>query len=72
MTVTEADVRSQPAKERHGASLSDRALSRVIEKLEQFQPRVIGLNIYRENSVGAEYKNLSRFMKTSDRCLRFI
>ncbi|MDF5712209.1 MAG: CHASE2 domain-containing protein [Nostoc sp. S4] len=67
VTVTEADVRSQPAKERGGASLSDRALAQAVEKLEQFQPRVIGLDIYRENHVGAEYQNLSRLMQKSDR-----
>ncbi|WP_298916300.1 CHASE2 domain-containing protein [uncultured Nostoc sp.] len=67
ITVTEADVRSQPAKERGGASLSDRTLAQVVEKLEQFQPRVIGLDIYRENRVGAEYKKLSRLMQKSDR-----
>lgn len=67
VTVTEADVQSQPAKERGGASLSDRTLAQVVEKLEQFQPRVIGLDIYRENRVGAEYKKLSRLMQKSDR-----
>ncbi|GAA6614780.1 CHASE2 domain-containing protein [Scytonema sp. NUACC26] len=67
VNVTEADVRSQSAEERRGTSLSDRALARVIEKLDRFQPRAIGLDIYRENPVGAEYQNLSRFMKTSDR-----
>ncbi|MDZ8224087.1 CHASE2 domain-containing protein [Nostoc sp. ChiVER01] len=67
VTVTEADVRSQPANQRGGASLSDRALAQVVEKLEQFQPRVIGLDIYRENSVGAEYPKLSQLMQKSDR-----
>ncbi|MBD2511673.1 CHASE2 domain-containing protein [Nostoc muscorum FACHB-395] len=66
VTVTEADVRSQPAKERGGASLSDRALAQVVEKLEQFQPQVIGLDIYRENHVEPEYKKLSRLMQKSD------
>ncbi|MFN6488079.1 MULTISPECIES: CHASE2 domain-containing protein [unclassified Nostoc] len=66
-TVTEADVRAQPAKERGGASLSDRALAQVVEKLEQFQPRVIGLDIYRENHVGEKYNKLSIFMQKSDR-----
>ncbi|MEH2184293.1 CHASE2 domain-containing protein [Nostoc sp.] len=67
VTITEADVRSQSAKERGGASLSDRALAQVIKKLEQFQPRVIGLDIYRENPVGAKYHKLSILMQKSDR-----
>lgn len=67
VTITEADVRSQPALEREGASLSDRALAQLIGKLEQFQPRVIGLDIYREVPVKAEYPNLANWMKKSDR-----
>lgn len=65
VTVTEADVRTQPAKERGGASLSDRTLAQLIEKLEPFQPRVIGLDIYRENPVPAEYPGLATAMQTS-------
>lgn len=49
VTITEADVQSQPANERRAASLSDRSLAQVVAKLEQFKPRVIGLDIYREN-----------------------
>lgn len=67
VTVTEADVRSQPPQERGGASLSDRSLDQLIVKLEQFQPRVIGLDIYREVPVKADYPNLANWMKKSDR-----
>ncbi|MFB2897573.1 CHASE2 domain-containing protein, partial [Aerosakkonemataceae cyanobacterium BLCC-F50] len=67
VTVTEADVRSQPAQERGGASLSDRSLAQLIAKLEQFQPRVIGLDIYREAPVKADYSNLANWMRKSDR-----
>jgi CHASE2 domain-containing sensor protein len=65
--VTEADVRAQPPKERGGASLSDKTLALVVGKLEQFQPRAIGLDIYRENSVSADYPSLAKTMKKSDR-----
>ncbi|MEC4816728.1 MAG: CHASE2 domain-containing protein [Scytonema sp. PMC 1069.18] len=65
--ITEADVQSQPAKERGSASLSDRSLAQLIEKLESFQPRVIGLDIYRENPVSPKYRNLANTMKNSDR-----
>ncbi|NHC36110.1 CHASE2 domain-containing protein [Scytonema millei] len=67
VTVTEADVQAQPAKERGAASISDRTLAQLIQKLEQFQPRAIGLDIYRENPVGEEYADLARTMQQSDR-----
>jgi CHASE2 domain-containing sensor protein len=67
VAVTEADVRSQSPLERGGASLSDRSLDRLIAKLEQFQPRVIGLDIYREVPVKADYPNLANWMRKSDR-----
>ena len=67
VTVTEADVQSQPAMERGGASLSDRSLAQLLNKLEQFKPRIIGLDLYRENSVGANYPDLDRVMRHSDR-----
>ena len=67
VTVTEKDVQSQPAKERLGASLSDRTLAQLLEKLESYQPRVIGLDIYRENPVRAEHTNLATRLGKSDR-----
>ena len=69
VTVTEKDVQSQPAKERLGASLSDRALAQLLEKLESYQPRVIGLDIYRENPVRAEHTNLTTRLRKSDRLI---
>lgn len=48
VTITEADVQNQNAQERRGASLSDRALSQLIAKLRPHQPRVIGLDLYRD------------------------
>ncbi|RUT08790.1 hypothetical protein DSM106972_008430 [Dulcicalothrix desertica PCC 7102] len=68
VTVTEADVQAQPVNERRGASISERTLDRVIGKLQQFNPRVIGLDIYRENSISKDYKNLSALQKSN----RFI
>jgi CHASE2 domain-containing sensor protein len=65
--ITEADVRTQPPKERGGASLSDKTLALVVRKLEQFKPRAIGLDIYRENSVSADYPSLAKTMEKSDR-----
>jgi CHASE2 domain-containing sensor protein len=67
VTITEADVQSQPAKERGAASISDRSLAQLLAKLESFQPRVIGLDIYRENHVAPEYNNLAKIMAKSDK-----
>lgn len=67
VTITENDVQSQPLEERGAASLSDRSLDRLLNKLEQYQPKAIGLDIYRENPVGAEYRNLKARMQKSER-----
>ncbi|NJL19826.1 MAG: CHASE2 domain-containing protein [Leptolyngbyaceae cyanobacterium SM1_3_5] len=48
VTITEEDVQRQNAQERRGASLSDRALSQLLSKLQPHQPRVIGLDLYRD------------------------
>lgn len=56
ITVTEADIRAQ--KQRKG-SLSDRALGQLLEKLEQYQPRAIGLDIYRDFPVEPDNKELA-------------
>lgn len=47
VTVTEEDLQYQDrmGMERKAASISDQALTRVLQKLDQHQPRVIGLDI---------------------------
>ncbi len=47
VAVTEADVQAQNAEQRRG-SLSDETLDRLLQKLSAFQPRTIGLDIYRD------------------------
>jgi CHASE2 domain-containing sensor protein len=64
--ITEKDVQSQPLKERGAASLSDRSLDRVLKKLEQYQPKAIGLDIYRETPVAADYPDLKTRMQKSE------
>ncbi|NER48332.1 MAG: CHASE2 domain-containing protein [Symploca sp. SIO1A3] len=41
-------------------SLSDAALEQLLVKLEAYQPRVIGLDIYRDYAVSPEYQDLAR------------
>jgi CHASE2 domain-containing sensor protein len=48
VTITEADVQMQDAQERRGASVSDRTLAQLLAKLRPHQPRVVGLDIYRD------------------------
>lgn len=65
VTVTEADIQAQNQEPRRG-SLSDRSLSRLLEKLEQYQPRAIGLDIYRDYTVGSNYQDLAARLRQTD------
>lgn len=65
VTITEEDVQSQPSEERGSASLSDSSLAQLLTKLEQYQPRAIGLDIYRDQPVGAKYTNLAQQLANS-------
>ena len=67
ITITEKDVQAQPPEERVGASLSDRSLAQLIAKLEPYQPLAIGLDIYRDRPVKADYRTLATTMQKSDR-----
>jgi len=65
ITITEEDVQAQSADRR--GSLSDEALDQLLAKLEVYQPRVIGLDIYRDYTVKPAYPELAERMKKSDR-----
>ncbi len=67
VTITEADVQSQPVRERGAVSLSDSSLERLLTKLESAQPRAIGLDLYRDFPVGEKYQNLATRMQQSGR-----
>jgi len=67
ITVTEKDVQNQNPKERRGASLSDRSLARVLEKLKPYQPQVIGLDIYHDFPVDPNYPDLNTQLQKNDR-----
>jgi CHASE2 domain-containing sensor protein len=60
VTVDEADIQYQ---NRMGMkmrwSLSDRALAQLLKKLEPYQPRTIGLDIYRDFSVDPDHTDLA-------------
>ena len=65
VTISEADIRAQPPERR--GSLSDEALDRLLTILTQQQARVIGLDVYRDYSVSANYPALAKRLQTSDR-----
>jgi CHASE2 domain-containing sensor protein len=67
VTITEEDVQSQPVAERDAASLSNWSLNLLLTKLEQAQPRAIGLDIYREAPIKTEERELVIRIRNSDR-----
>lgn len=54
VAVTEADIQKQKEW-----PLSDETLAKLLTKLEKYQPRVIGLDIYRDLPVGSEQASLA-------------
>ncbi|MEA5552677.1 CHASE2 domain-containing protein [Anabaena cylindrica UHCC 0172] len=63
--ITEEDVQAQSPNRR--GSLSDEALDKLLAKLEAYQPRVIGLDIYRDYAVQSAYPKLAERIRKSDR-----
>ncbi len=55
--ATEADVK------RYGFPLPDKTLSQVIETLEIYQPRVVGLDIFRDNPVAPGTEKLTQLLQ---------
>lgn len=68
VTITEADIQAQNQDHRRG-SLSDLALNQLLQKLEQFKPRAIGLDIYRDYPVDPKYADLATSLRQSDRTI---
>ncbi|MCC5648398.1 CHASE2 domain-containing protein [Nostoc sp. XA013] len=66
VTVTEEDFQLPEQKERRG-SLSELALARLLEKLAQFQPKAIGLDIYHDQPSQRNQASLATRLKTDDR-----
>lgn len=66
VTVDEPDFNLPEQKGRRG-SLSDLALEKLLQQLEQFKPRVIGLDLYRDFPVEPKYPRLAALLRQSDR-----
>ncbi|MBD2164952.1 CHASE2 domain-containing protein [Calothrix membranacea FACHB-236] len=65
VAITEDDFQLPEQQDRKG-SLSDRALALLVQKLEKFQPRAIGLDIYRDFPVDSKEASLAAWMRRSD------
>ena len=63
VTVTEEDIQAQ--KQRQKSSISDEALEKLLQQLEAYQPKAIGLDIYRDFPVEAKYPNLAKRLRQS-------
>lgn len=61
--ITEADIQS------YGFPLKDGVLNELLGKLEQYQPAVIGLDIYRDIPVEPGHAELSKRLQSSDRII---
>lgn len=68
VTVDEADIQYQnKLKMNMRWSLSDQALAKLLKKLERYQPRTIGLDIYRDSSVDPNYPDLATRLEQDNR-----
>ncbi|MBD2184631.1 CHASE2 domain-containing protein [Planktothrix sp. FACHB-1375] len=64
VTVTEQDI------QRVGKwPLTDATMAKLLEKLEKYKPRVIGLDIYRDLPVEPGHKKLANLLSKSDRLI---
>ncbi|MEM8805144.1 MAG: CHASE2 domain-containing protein [Cyanobacteria bacterium P01_G01_bin.38] len=64
VTIGEADIQAQPLERR--GSLSDAALERLLDMLDQHQARVVGLDIYRDYPVSPDHPALAARLQTGE------
>lgn len=71
VSIAEQDLKYQDemGMKRGAASLSDEALERVLVKLNAYQPRVIGLDIYRDFPVNPGHPYLVAQLKQNNRLI---
>lgn len=68
VTIDEGDIQYQIQKQMNMRwSLSDQALARLLQKLEQYQPKTIGIDIYRDFSVASDYPALATRLQQDKR-----
>jgi CHASE2 domain-containing sensor protein len=68
ITIDEADIQYQINKGMQMRwSLSDQALAQLLDKLNKYQPRTIGLDIYRDGAVDPKYPDLATRFREDNR-----
>ncbi len=68
VTIDEQDIQYQnQMKMPMRWSLSDVAFLQLLQKLEQYQPRTIGLDLYRDFSVAPQYPELAKRLREDER-----
>ena len=68
ITIDEGDIQYQNQQNMSLRwSLSDEALAQLLMKIKPYQPRTIGIDIYRDFAVDSSYPELARELSTSDR-----
>lgn len=61
VTITEADIRTAL-----DYPISDQALAELIDTIQAYNPRVVGLDIFRDQPVGEGYQTLVQTLQSSD------
>lgn len=70
VTIDEGDIQYQiQNKMSMRWSLSDQALAQLLQKLEQYQPKTIGIDIYRDFSVDPNYPDLATRLQQDQRLI---
>ncbi|UBF26897.1 CHASE2 domain-containing protein [Kovacikia minuta CCNUW1] len=68
--LTEEDIQAQIQRNEKGrGKLSDDSLSLLLKKLEPYQPRLIGLDLYRDFKVDERLPDLAKRLQQSDRLI---
>lgn len=61
--VTEDDLKNQQETPKHRASLSDGTITKLFDKLQKYEPTLIGLDIYRDFAVDPQHPQLVNFLQ---------
>ncbi|MBD2516049.1 CHASE2 domain-containing protein [Nostoc sp. FACHB-973] len=70
ITIDEPDIQYQENEKMHLRwSLSDEALAELLQKLDAYQPRAIGLDLYRDVPLNSQYPDLATRFQKDDRLI---
>ncbi|MBE9124890.1 MULTISPECIES: CHASE2 domain-containing protein [unclassified Coleofasciculus] len=69
ITITESDVQAQSPEKRKGSSLSNSKLDQLLKTLVQYQPRVIGIDLYRDFPIEPQHQDLANRLGQDNRLI---